>query len=84
MTQTTGWGTRRALAALLALAAFAAGPAYATRALAAGPQPRVASAGPAPASKSIQLELPLRVDSRGLAAFATAVSTPGSPLVSPV
>jgi kumamolisin len=36
--------------------------------------------GPAPAGTSLPVILPLKVDSAGLARFATAVSTPGSPL----
>jgi subtilase family serine protease len=36
--------------------------------------------GAAPARQSLLLEFPLKVDSAGLARFATAVSTPGSPL----
>lgn len=35
--------------------------------------------GSAPAGKSLSLVLPLRTDKAGLARFATAVSTPGSP-----
>jgi kumamolisin len=36
--------------------------------------------GHASASRTLTLELPLRIDSTGLARFATDVSTPGSPL----
>jgi kumamolisin len=36
--------------------------------------------GAAPAGKSLRLILPLKVDSVGLGQFATAVTTPGSPL----
>ena len=39
----------------------------------------IARVGSAPAAKRIALGLPLRTDSAGLARFATAVSTPGSP-----
>ena len=41
---------------------------------------RVTRLGPASASHTLTLELPLRVDSTGLARFAIGVSTPGSPL----
>jgi len=47
-------------------------------ALAAG-SATVTRAGPAASERTIALELPLRSDARGLARFARAVSTPGSP-----
>ena len=46
----------------------------------ATPAARAARVGPAPAGQRLQLVLPLRVDAAGLARFATAVSTPGSPM----
>jgi subtilase family serine protease len=62
---------RRALGAVAALAAITSVPAAAQ----AQPTTRTAAA---PTAHRIALELPLKVDSSGLAAFATAVSTPGS------
>jgi subtilase family serine protease len=47
-------------------------------ALAAGPIAGAARVGLAPAQQQLRVLLPLRVDQSGLAAFATAVSTPGS------
>jgi len=52
---------------------------WAPTALAAGPAAGAARVGSAPANKQLTVLLPLKVDQRGLAAFATAVSTPGSP-----
>ena len=52
---------------------------WAPTALAAGPVAGAARVGSAPANKQLTVLLPLKVDQRGLAAFATAVSTPGSP-----
>jgi subtilase family serine protease len=49
-------------------------------ALAAGPVAGAARVGSAPANKQLTVVLPLKVDQNGLAAFATAVSTPGSSL----
>jgi subtilase family serine protease len=51
---------------------------WAPTALAAGPVAAAARVGSAPAHKQLTVLLPLKVDQRGLAAFATAVSTPGS------
>jgi subtilase family serine protease len=51
---------------------------WAPTALAAGPVAGAARVGSAPAHKQLTVLLPLKVDQRGLAAFATAVSTPGS------
>jgi subtilase family serine protease len=78
----------RALLVLCALVAAVglvsvAPAAAAPRALAAGADPALAHAtriGAAPAGKSLQLMLPLKADAAGLGQFATAVSTPGSPL----
>jgi kumamolisin len=88
------WGVRGALGCICALAAGVAMPAaalaaahpatrpttrpatHATRA----PTARVARVGRAPAARRLALELPLRIDSSGLARFATDVSTPGSPV----
>jgi subtilase family serine protease len=75
------WGRARQLGglsglALLALPALLPGSAAA----AAPPRARVARVAYAPAGKRIAVELPLRIDARGLDRFATAVSTPGSPL----
>ena len=69
-------GTQAALLALVTFAFAGTG-----AALAAG-VPALAHAtrlGAAPTAKSLQLVLPLRVDGSGLARFAAAVSTPGSP-----
>ena len=52
---------------------------WAPSALAAGPIAGAARVGSAPAHKQLTVLLPLKVDQSGLAAFATAVSTPGSP-----
>ncbi len=41
--------------------------------------PAITRLGAAPATRTIRLDLPLRIDAAGLARFATAVSTPGSP-----
>ena len=51
---------------------------WAPNALAAGPIAGAARVGQAPAHKQLTVLLPLKVDQSGLAAFATAVSTPGS------
>jgi subtilase family serine protease len=51
---------------------------WAPTALAAGPAAGAARVGSAPAHKQLTVLLPLKVDQSGLAAFATAVSTPGS------
>ena len=51
---------------------------WAPTALAAGPVAGAARVGSAPAQQQLTVLLPLKVDQRGLAAFATAVSTPGS------
>jgi subtilase family serine protease len=51
---------------------------WAPTALAAGPIAGAARVGSAPAQKQLTVLLPLKVDQSGLAAFATAVSTPGS------
>jgi kumamolisin len=45
-----------------------------------GASARMTAVGPAPATQSLSLVLPLKTDSAGLAKFAAAVSTPGSPL----
>jgi subtilase family serine protease len=59
-------------------AAFAALSLWAPTALAAGPVAGAARVGSAPAQQQLTVLLPLKVDQQGLAAFATAVSTPGS------
>ena len=64
-----------AAAFAVALAALSLG---APAALAAGPIAGAARVGSAPAEKQLTVLLPLKVDQSGLAAFATAVSTPGS------
>ncbi|HEY2769100.1 MAG TPA: S53 family serine peptidase [Solirubrobacteraceae bacterium] len=48
-------------------------------AAAAGPDAHATQAGAAPASQRLELVLPLAADDGGLAALATAVTTPGSP-----
>jgi subtilase family serine protease len=65
----------RAAAFAVALAALSL---WAPAALAAGPTAGAARVGSAPAHKQLTVLLPLTVDQSGLAAFATAVSTPGS------
>ncbi len=62
-----------ALAAVLAALTL-----WAPAALAAGPIAGAARVGSAPAQQPLTVVLPLTVNQRGLAAFATAVSTPGS------
>jgi subtilase family serine protease len=52
---------------------------WAPTALAAGPVAGAARVGSAPAQQQLTVLLPLKVDQPGLAAFAAAVSTPGSP-----
>ena len=47
--------------------------------VAAAATAQMARLGSAPAGKSLSLVLPLKTDTAGLARFATAVSTPGSP-----
>jgi subtilase family serine protease len=59
-------------------AAFAVLSLWAPTALAAGPIAGAARVGSAAAQKQLTVLLPLKVDQSGLAAFATAVSTPGS------
>ena len=71
-------GFTGALCVTSALAIGAAAPAVAVAAPRSATA-RVTRLGPAPAARTLTLELPLRVDSSGLARFATAVSTPGSP-----
>jgi subtilase family serine protease len=73
----TNWGVGR-LAVLGALAA-ALGAAPPTAGAAATSPARIARVGAAPAGKALSLVLPLKTDKAGLARFATAVSTPGSP-----
>jgi subtilase family serine protease len=65
----------RAAAFAVALAALAL---WAPTAFAAGPVAGAARVGSAPAQQQLTVLLPLKVDQSGLAAFATAVSTPGS------
>ena len=65
----------RAAALAVALVALSL---WASAALAAGPVAGAARVGQAPAQKQLTVLLPLKVDQPGLAAFATAVSTPGS------
>ncbi len=65
----------KAAALVVALAALTL---WAPAALAAGPVAGAARVGSAPAHTPLTLLLPLKVDDAGLAAFATAVSTPGS------
>ncbi len=48
-------------------------------AIAAGPQAQATRVGPAPAAQRLQLVLVLKADLAGLARFARAVTTPGSP-----
>jgi subtilase family serine protease len=67
--------TARAAAFAAALAALSL---WAPAALAAGPTAGAARVGSAPAQKQLTVLLPLKVDQSGLAALATAVSTPGS------
>jgi len=78
-------GSRRALLVVLAAVASAAPPASAA-APARRPNsqlpPTLAHAarlGAAPTGRRLRLVLPLKVDAAGLARFAAAVSTPGSP-----
>lgn len=73
----TNWGTGR-LVALGVLTAALAGvtPVAAAAGTATAQMTRVGSAS---AATSLSLVLPLRTDTAGLAQFATAVSTPGSP-----
>jgi subtilase family serine protease len=47
-------------------------------ALAAGPKAGATRVGSAPSNQQLTVLLPLKVDQQGLAAFATAVSTPGA------
>jgi subtilase family serine protease len=80
-----GVGARRALLAAGMLASAAGAPAAfaAGRGANASSPPVVAHAarvGAAPTGQQLRLVLPLKVDAAGLARFATAVSTPGSPL----
>ena len=65
----------RATACAVALVALLL---WAPTALAAGPTAGAARVGSAPAHQRLTVLLPLKVDQSGLAAFATAVSTPGS------
>jgi subtilase family serine protease len=70
------WGVGR----LAALGVLSAALAVATPAAAAGTAPaQMTRVGSAPAGQSLSLVLPLTTDKPGLARFATAVSTPGSP-----
>jgi subtilase family serine protease len=62
------------------VAVFAALALPAAPALAAGPQAGAARVGPVSPMTQLQLVFPLPADGAGLAAFARAVSTPGSPL----
>ena len=61
-------------------AALAALAVPASPALAAGPQAGAARVGPVSPATQLQLVFPLKADGSGLAAFARAVSTPGSPV----
>jgi subtilase family serine protease len=70
--------SRLAARAAAFAAALAALSLWAPTALAAGPIAGAARVGSAPAQKQLTVLLPLKVDQPGLAAFATAVSTPGS------
>jgi subtilase family serine protease len=70
--------SRFAASAAVFAAALAALSLWAPTALAAGPVAGAARVGSAPAQKQLTVLLPLKVDQSGLAAFATAVSTPGS------
>ncbi len=70
----TNWGVGR-LAALAVLAVLAP----AATATAATATARITRVGAPPAGKPLSLVLPLKTDKAGLAKFATAVSTPGSP-----
>ncbi len=66
----------------MATLACAVGFVFAPAASAAAAPPGIAHAtrmGAAPAAQPLKLIFPLKVDSAGLARFATAVSTPGSP-----
>jgi subtilase family serine protease len=65
----------RAAAFAVALAALSL---WAPTAFAAGPVAGAARVGSAPAQQQLTVLLPLKVDQSGLAAFVTAVSTPGS------
>jgi subtilase family serine protease len=65
----------RAAALAVALAALSF---WAPTTLAAGPAAGAARVGSAPAHQQLTVLLPLKLDQSGLAAFATAVSTPGS------
>jgi subtilase family serine protease len=67
------WGLAR-LAALGVLTVLGA-----STPVAAAATGQVTRLGSAPARKSLSLVLPLKTDKAGLARFATAVSTPGSP-----
>src|SRR5436305_2265819 len=73
---------RRRIREATALAACAAGVAAlaAPPALGAGPVAGAARVGAVPAGQRLGLVFPLKADDAGLAAFARAVSTPGSPL----
>jgi len=70
--------SRFAATAAAFAAALAALTLCAPTALAAGPTAGAARVGSAPAHQQLTVLLPLTVDQQGLAAFATAVSTPGS------
>ncbi|HEX5192340.1 MAG TPA: S53 family serine peptidase [Solirubrobacteraceae bacterium] len=52
---------------------------WAPTALATGPAAAATRVGSAPAHQRLTVVLPLKIDQRGLAAMAMAVSTPGSP-----
>jgi kumamolisin len=70
---------RRALSAGATIAALALAPAAAGAAVPRAATAQAAKVGAAPAGRTISLELPLAHRGAALAAFATAVSTPGSP-----
>jgi len=70
--------SRYAARAAAFVAALAALSLWAPTALAAGPIAGAARVGSAPAQQQLTVLLPLKVDQSGLAAFAMAVSTPGS------
>jgi subtilase family serine protease len=68
------WGVRRLFALGVTLAALLASAPGASAATA-----QATRVGSAPAGKLLSLVLPLKIDQAGLARFATAVTTPGSP-----
>ena len=84
------WGVRRAIAlavtlialGLIAPSALAAGSAgvAASHPSRSGARAATTLVGAAPVAQKLSLALPLRTDQAGLARFAAAVSTPGSPL----